>query len=96
MNTTYSGVYDKTTIVMLLALPRVFVYLPELRETTGAVSMVTVQKSTSEQNASDLLYDCNLEESRQAWLNLASEDTLHRLWDTPEEDEAWRDLLEAT
>ncbi len=31
--------------------------------------------------------------ARAAWLNIVSGDTLRRLWDTPEEDEAWRDLL---
>lgn len=37
--------------------------------------------------------DDTVGEARDAWLNLASEDTLRELWDTPEEGAAWRDLL---
>ncbi len=41
----------------------------------------------------DTLECAEEEKSRRAWLNFASQDALRRLWDTPEEDEAWRDLL---
>ena len=61
-------------------------------ETVPSVENTSLEQS-EEMLPFALLQGGDLEEVRAAWLNFASEDTLRDLWDTPDEDAAWRDLL---
>lgn len=63
------------------------------KEETARAAVETSPEQSEVMLSSALLQDCDFDEAYGAWLNLVSEDTLRDLWDTPEEDAAWRDLL---